>query len=404
MRLIFRNWHLKLGAMALAVILYTGFVYSGSFSEETLPGVPVAAINQPPRSYLLTQQLATVDVRYRLAADAPQRVTPESFAVTIDLAGYDMSAPATQQSLPVVVRPLGDGVTVLTYAPASLSVSLDAVSQRSVPVGVDRGVVPDGLEASQAQLSQRQVTATGPASRLGQVDRALARVRIDESGIDVTAQVELVPVDVDGRPVASVELNPSFVTVRIDVRTVLTSKTVPVRPLLVGAPAPGFEVGPVRVLPPVVSLTGAPADIASVVEVTTAALSLAGADADVDEVLEISLPPGTVISPGGQSGVNVSVTIRPIAATRTFITGISCVGVAPGGGCVPGVTQVAVTVAGNLADLEALSVLDVAPTVDVAGLVPGIYQLAPSVSLPDGFSLVSITPELVSVVVSGPAP
>jgi hypothetical protein len=71
---------------------------------------------------------------------------------------------------------------------------------------------------------------------------------------------------------------------------------------------------------------------------------------------------------------------------------------------VPGVTQVAVTVAGNLADLEALSVLDVVPTVDVAGLVPGTYQLAPSVSLPDGFSLVSITPELVSVVVSGPAP
>ncbi len=403
-RWIFRNWHLKLGALALAVILYTGFVYSGSFSDETLPGVPVAVINQPSRTYLLTQQLTTVDVRYRLAADAPQRVTSESFAVTVDLAAYDMSAAATQQSLPVVVRPLGEGITVLTYSPASLSVSLDAVDQRSVAVGVDRGAVPDGLEAGQPQLSQRHVTATGPASLLGLVDRALARVRIDESGIDVTAQVELVPVDVDGRPIASVELTPAFVTVRIDVRTVLTSKTVPVRPLLVGAPARGFEVGSVRVQPPVVSLTGAPADLVSVVEVTTASLSLAGADSDLVQVLEIILPPGTVISPGGQPAVSVEVTIRAIAATRTFVTGITCVGTLAGGGCLPGVTQVAVTVGGNLRELEALDVVDVTPTIDVTGLVPGTYQLAPSVTLPDGISLISISPDSVSVVVSGPAP
>ena len=86
---LLRNWALKLGALALAMVLYTGLVFSGSFTERTFPGVPVATLNQPDGTYVLTQQLGSVDIRYRIAADATGGVTAESFAVTIDLAAYD---------------------------------------------------------------------------------------------------------------------------------------------------------------------------------------------------------------------------------------------------------------------------------------------------------------------------
>jgi hypothetical protein len=65
------NWHLKLAAVGLATVLYTGFVYSGSFTEQVFPGLAVEAINQPDGAYPLTQQLGTVDVQYRLSASAP---------------------------------------------------------------------------------------------------------------------------------------------------------------------------------------------------------------------------------------------------------------------------------------------------------------------------------------------
>ena len=32
-----RNWHLKLAALALATILYTGVVYSDSFIDDEFP-------------------------------------------------------------------------------------------------------------------------------------------------------------------------------------------------------------------------------------------------------------------------------------------------------------------------------------------------------------------------------
>ncbi|MGZ6213731.1 MAG: CdaR family protein, partial [Candidatus Limnocylindria bacterium] len=228
---LFRNWALKLGAVALATILYTGLVFSGSFSDKTYPGVPITALSQPEGTYLLKQQLGTVDIRYRSATDPAVTVTAESFAVTIDLATYDMAQSPQVQSLKIHVRPLTDGLEVLSFTPTAISVALDRLDEVQVRVSVDSGVVPPGLEISTPQISTAQVTASGPRSLLDRVDRALATVRIDPSGIDCCGQVDLVPVDVDGRRVESVELNPSTVPVEIDVSTVETSRTVAIRPL-----------------------------------------------------------------------------------------------------------------------------------------------------------------------------
>jgi len=132
---LFRNWALKLGAVALATILYTGLVFSGSFSDKTLPDVPVTALAQPEGTYLLTQQLGRVDIRYRSATDAPVTVTAESFAVTIDLASYDMTQAAQVQSLKIHVRSLTDGVEILSYTPNAVSVALDRIDEMQVMRG-----------------------------------------------------------------------------------------------------------------------------------------------------------------------------------------------------------------------------------------------------------------------------
>src|SRR3972149_6707607 len=100
----------------------------------------------------------------------------------------------------------GAGLRLRSYEPSAVSVSIDALGERQVRVTVDSGEVPPGLEIGTPQLGDQLVTASGPASLLARVDHAVARVRIDQSGIGASAQVELDPVDVDGRTVASVGL------------------------------------------------------------------------------------------------------------------------------------------------------------------------------------------------------
>jgi YbbR domain-containing protein len=396
-----RNWQLKLGAVALATILYTGFVYSGSFTEQTFAGLPVQGNRQPDDSYLLTQQLGSVDVRYRLAADAPSRVTAESFAVNVDLSAYDMDRPGELQALAVQVRSLNDGLEVLDYTPKSVTVAIDRLAEKTVRVAVDRGVVPEGLEIGNPVLSVGEVTASGPESKLGQVYRALARIQIDESGIDVRDQVDLVAVDVDGQVVASVELTPGSVDVSVDVRTVETSRTVPVRPVIAGVPANGFDLGSVSVEPAVVTLRGQPAALAGIVEVSTQPINIAGADGNLTVDAEAVLPDGTRLSAETEPLV-VSIEVRPAVVSRTFLVGVVCEGTDDASACLPQLAQAAVTVRGTAAAVDGLDPADVTPVVDVTGLEPGEHVLAAEVNLPNGIELVSISPGTVTVLIEIP--
>ncbi len=400
---LFRNWALKLGAVALATVLYTGLVFSGSFSDTTFPGVSVTALAQPEGTYLLTQQLGTVDIKYRSATDPPANVTTDSFAVTIDLATYDMSQAPQVQSLRVTVRPLIDGVEVLSFTPSALSVALDRLDQTQVRVAVDSGVVPNGLEIGTPQLSAQRVTASGPRSLLDRVDRALATVRIDPSGIDCCGQVDLVPVDVDGRRVESVELDPSTVRVEIDVSTVETSRTVPIRPLLTGAPAAGFEVGTVTAEPSVVTLRGAPEVLAAIGEVLTEPISLAGSNATLRAAGRLVLPEGARLADPAASEPTIVVQIRESVGTRTLVLGVVCSGAPSGSACLPRTGQVAATVSGTVSDLDALDPADLTAALDVSGLGPGDHLVQPTVALPDGVTLVTLSPISVTVTIVPPA-
>jgi YbbR domain-containing protein len=400
---LFRNWALKLGAVALATILYTGLVFSGSFSDKTLPDVPVSALAQPEGTYLLTPQLGTVDIRYRSATDVPVAVTAESFAVTIDLASYDMTQSPQVQSLKIHVRSLTDGVDVLSFTPNAISVALDRIDEVQVGVAVDSGQVPPGLEIGTPQLSVTQVTATGPRSRLDRVDRALATVRIDPSGIDCCGPVDLVPVDINGLRVDSVELNPSTVRVEIDVSTVETSRTVPIRPLLIGAPAAGFEVGTVTADPAVVTLRGAPEVLAAIAEVLTEPISLAGTNSTLRATGKLVVPDGARLADPAASEPTIVVQIRETVATRTLLLGLVCTGVTSGSACLPQLDQVAAIVTGTVSDLDALDPATLTATLDVSGLGPGDHLIRPTVALPTGVRLVSISPISVTVTIVPPA-
>ena len=117
MGIFLRNWHLKLGAVFLSTVLYTGLVFSGSFTEQTVSGVPIEMVGQPDDWVPLTQ-LETVEVRYRVAADSAQLVFPESFSATVEFDDYDQAQAGQPQALPVSIRPLLDGITVLSVTPA----------------------------------------------------------------------------------------------------------------------------------------------------------------------------------------------------------------------------------------------------------------------------------------------
>lgn len=401
MRFLLRNWHLKLSAILLATVLYTGLVYSGSFSDAEVQ-LTIGVAGQPPNSAVLSGTPGAVDVVYRAPNDVTGSLSSDSFRATVDLSNYDMERSPEPQILPVEVVSLVDGVDVLRREPATVTIEIDELVEKTVPVAVEYGEVPDTLEVGEPVASSEEVQVRGASTLVSQVDRAMARVLIDESGIDVERTVALEAVDIQGQPVINVAVEPQTVTVEIDVQAVETNRTVSVRPQFTGTPAPGFALAGLSVEPTTVTLRGLPQVLTEIEEVLTEPLSLAGLSSDQTFELELLLPDDTRLLEPDDAVVTVVATIEQPVSSRTFVVGVVCQG-SGDNACLPAIEQLAITVGGPGAAFAGMSAGDLTPTVDASGLEPGSYSLTPTIAgLPDGVVLEAVNPPSIPVNIVAP--
>jgi YbbR domain-containing protein len=404
MRWLIRNWHLKLSAVLLSTVLYTGLVFSGSFSESTIQ-VRIGQENASSDVFVLSGDLGLVEVTYRTARDSQQSVVADSFTARVDLTEYDMERAPAPQELPITVT-ASDGIQVLSIDPKFVRVSLDRVETRSVPVAVDTGTVPSGLRIGDPTVDPGEVQVRGPSSVVSLVDRVMAYVSIPASGIDFNEPVGLQPVDVEGQPVGRglLDVQPESVSVTINVEQVETTDTIPVRPVIQGTPAPGFALEAITVDPSTVTLRGLPEDLEPITEILTEPIDIGGLSADETFDVDLVLPDAVELVDGTQNSVTVTATIVPSVSSRVFILGLVCDG-AGANACLPGLDQVSVTLSGPGQVLSGLTAAQLTPTLNVAGLAPGAYTINPTISgLPDGVELLGVSPPSVPVQIVAPAP
>jgi YbbR domain-containing protein len=404
MGFLLRNWHLKLSAVLLATVLYTGLVFSAQFSDAEIQ-VRIDQDNASRDAYVLTGDLGFVTVQYRAANELSGTIVAESFQASVDLSAYDMERSPEPQQLPIDVSTDLDGIQIVRHEPRTVRVEIDSIEVRSVPVEVDMGDVPDGLRTGDPVLSDEEVEIRGPGSVVAQVDRAVAFVAIPASGIDFNEPVAVRPVDVRGQPVGlgQVDVDPESVSVQIDVEPVETTATVSVRPSLDGTPAAGFALASLAVDPSFVTLRGLPEVLEEITEVLTAPLSIEGVSEDQSFEAALELPEDVRLAGGGDPVVTVTATIVPSVSSRTFRVGVVCEGVGDNA-CLPGLDQVSVTLSGPGEALSTLTAGALTPVVDVSGLDPGNYSLTPSLpALPEGVELMSIAPGAIPVTIVAPA-
>jgi YbbR domain-containing protein len=403
MGFLIRNWHLKLSAVLLATVLYTGLVFSGSFSVADIQ-VRIDQENASRDAYVLTGDLGFVSVNYRASNEVAAGIVADSFQATVDLSAYDMERSPQPQQLPIEVTTDLDGVQILNHEPKTVRVEIDSIEVRSVPVEVDLGDVPDGLRTGSPILSDEEVEIRGPGSVVAQVDRAVAFVAIPASGIDFNEPVGVQPVDVRGQPVGvgQVDVDPETVSVQIDVEPVETTATVIVRPNIEGTPAPGFALDALTVEPSALTLRGLPEVLAEITEVATEPLSIDGVSEDQTFEAALELPDDVRLAGGDDPTVTVTATIVPSVSSRTFVVGVTCEG-AGENSCLPGLDQLSVTLSGPGEVLSTLTAGALTPVLDASGLEPGSHSLTPVLpALPDGVELLAVQPGAVPVTIVAP--
>ena len=392
---VVHNWPLKLGAIGLATLLYGGLVLSESARQYT-GSVPVQVHGQPADTVLLTVPSPITLIRFFAPNDVP--VGNDSFEASIDLTGVE--ARVGTVPVRVVVTAIDPRIDVLSYEPGFVSIQLDRLVQKTVPVRVERGTVPTGLELGETVVDPVTATVSGAESIVRLVVAARANVLIQTTGIDVDQDITLVPIDAAGNALRPVDVEPNSARVVIPVFSDRETRTLPVDPVVTGLPAAGFEIAGVTVDPPVVLIEGDADQLAELVRVDTTPIPMTGISSDLTMDVGLALPAGVLAV--GNERVTVTIKLRPVTATRTFNAGVRLIGASRGFSYALEVDRILVTIGGSVADLDRLSASVLVLDLDVTGLQPGTEDVLVSADLPTGATLVSASPPSVSVTITGP--
>jgi YbbR domain-containing protein len=401
LRLVTHNWPLKLGAIVLATLLYGGLVLSQT--TEEFPGNAQIGVVNAPTDVIVLSNLGSVNrIRYVAPPDLGLRIESSSFRATVDLA--NVTPTGIPVTLDVSVVSVDSRVQVLDFEPKRISVTVDRVGTKTVPVRVALGPIPSGLDVGDPVVDTQTATVSGPQSIVAKVIEAQAPVTIDASGIDIDQLVTLVAFDDQGNALGGesrIEVDPATVRVQVQVFTDRRSKALPVTPSIVGTPAAGFDVASVEVDPPVVSVQGDANDLAPLDRADTQPVSIAGASSQVSQDVGFALPDG--VHALDVTTVKVTVHLRPVTATRTFEAGLVLTGARADLDYALSTDRIRVTIGGSIAELDRLSGTSIVLSVDVAGLGVGTHSVTATANLTTGLTLLGASPNPIEVTVSSPA-
>lgn len=262
-----------------------------------------------------------------------------------------------------------------------------------VPIAIRN--LPEGLEITDHPESV-ELRVRGASADIAGLEAGQLSIVADLAGTEPGETVVLLePADVRapfGVEVTQVE--PSTVTFAVERSG---EADVPVRPNVVGQPAPGYVFLEAQVEPRTVRVVGPASRLRSTTYAMTERVSIEGLSTNFVQVVGVGVADALVRLREART-VRVTVRIEPASAERTMggLT-IAFRNILAGRQALVEPSTVAVTVQGRAATLSDLPESAVTPWVDLRGVRPGLHELPVHVDVPLGFTLVSVRPASVSV-------
>jgi YbbR domain-containing protein len=186
-------------------------------------------------------------------------------------------------------------------------VSSETSSEIAVEAPLEYRNIPPDLEVATQTTTMAQVRLRGATNRIQGVSAQDITMTVDlgatkpgESVFPLNAQNVSAPFGVE-----VVQVSPSRVRIKLE-RTV--SRQLPVRAVIEGKAAPGFEVFEIRVTPGEVEVQGPESAIEGIESIPTVPVRVEGEQSSVREFVD--LDPGESVRPMNSSPVEVQVDIR----------------------------------------------------------------------------------------------
>lgn len=400
---ITRSQLIRFGVSLLLAVLLWGFVtdildpvesrtFTELLIEEAELSGTIDVVSSLPRV-----TVSVSDVESRLAS-------LDRTDVTVSLDVSEVDGAGTFQ-VPIDVTIDGFDFRDVDVSPDTVSIQVEEEVSELLPLTIENQMsAGDVNRITGTTPAVSQVTVRGTQSAVERVARVMLPVSSDGQTTDFTMLFEPVAVSDDGQRVQEVSIEPSQVRTFVEVET--QGKTVSVVPQIQGIPAEGFIVQQTIALPSTVIIDGPQEALDAILFIDTQTVDIEGATESTSQTVELkALPDEVVLVEPASNQIEVRISVGTSAATPNLIQGMSVetrnlddrfqANVDP--------DAVDLSVSASADILSTLMPGDIDVYVDVAGLGPGVYSIAPEVTLPPDVSAIVVEPESITVLITGNA-
>jgi YbbR domain-containing protein len=372
-----------LTALVFAIAIWVLAVTESDPTEtRTYPkSVEMDVIGLDPDLMIVNEFTEVVTLTIRAPSSILDELENDSslISVTLDLSGLDAGVHTLTPQANLNLIP----AEVTRVNPSSIYVKLDSVISEEFPVNISTiGSPAIGFELQPEELSDEQVTVSGPKSLIDSIDEVLAEIDVEDISEDLQRTVQLIAYDSEGIKIDGITITPDSVQVLIPVSQRGDYDTVVVKIVTSGQIAAGYRLTNIFALPATVTIFAEdPAlleDIPGYVETTP--INLDGANEDMEIRVTLNLSEG--ISVVGDQSVTVQIGIDPIEGSVSFADiPVQIEGLSEGLEAVVSPETVDVYLSGPLNLLEELDPGSIYVRIDLSERDVGTYQLAPEVLL-----------------------
>lgn len=360
-------------ALILASLIWGIAVRAGDPVNQLPLGLPVEVVGRPADSSVsITPD--TVEIIIEGPASVLDGLTTNDFTAEVDLTEVGSG----QSVVPIQIRHNVDGVQVAFQLPEEVTVQVERIISREVPVRVEvRGDAARGYVLNEPFVDPGNIVATGSASRIDALAEARVTVFLDSPQQDFVATRRPIFYDRQGNIVSvnGVDLSTEEVLVTVSVDQLAGFAAKPIIVDWQGEPAPGYRLLDVRVEPDSVLLTGSPRELDDLSRVRTEPVDITGLRESVTLPVALALPEGLQLDE--VQPVIVEIEIEPILTSSVIRKTPEIRALGEGLTVTLDVDEVRVFLFGPLDRLDSMEEEDVRVTLDLFGLDVGAHRLVP---------------------------
>ncbi len=385
-------------SVVAAVVIWGIAVRQADPIDQQLWQIPIEVIGLPADGRLVTLSTQSVQAVAQGPTSVLTDLSTNDFLAFVDLA----QAPFGKSEVPVQIELEKDQVEVDSWIPDTVTVELERIISREIPVNVDiRGNVASGHRYLQPVIEPAAITVTGPASRVNNLNEARVTVFLDDVRETLVVSPRPFFYDAQGAVAGttSLSLSADVVQVTVPVEELEGFAQKPITVKWEGTPAAGYRLLNVTVDPDSILVTARPTQLSLLSRLETETIDITGLKETFSQQVALNLPPGIQLDQ--PQPIFVTVEIEPILTSSVVNRVPELRALGPGLTATLDAETVRLFVYGPLETVDSLEEEDVRVTLDLLGLDVGTYTLEPIVSISaNDLELRSVQPPDITVIIT----